>query len=193
MLRHGPVLHHPSTLALPQDAAATHPPSDAGSPCVSPMEEPHGLLGPPPAAPQPEGEPGAAEDVEDADDTEEEEELLAQPQEGAREEKGPGALPQGVAEEGEESRGRKKITLTPLEKIKLSTLNLTGEAEPEPPPKPARLRLQAAPEALPALWKRQDAWEEDEDVAMEEGTWLQSLSPRRALGPSSTLLSPTFC
>lgn len=135
------------------------------------MEEAPGLLWPPPAAPQPGGEPGAAEDVENDDDTEERE-LLAEPQEGAREEKGPGALPQGVAEEGEENRGRKKITLTPLEKIKLSTLNLTGEAEPEPPPKPARLWLQAAPKALPALWQRQDAWEEDEDMAMEEGTWL---------------------
>ncbi|KAM6114658.1 F-actin-monooxygenase MICAL1 [Phoenicopterus ruber ruber] len=159
-------------LALPEgDAAAARPPSDAGSPCVSLKEGAPSPLQPPPAAPEPEGEPGAAEGAADAGDMEEQE-LLAQPGGDAREEEGPrasegGGGSQGAAEEGENG-GRRKIILTPLEKIKLSTLNLTGEAEPEPPPKPARLWLQAAPEALPALWRGQGAWEEEEEIVVEE-------------------------
>ncbi|XP_065710453.1 F-actin-monooxygenase MICAL1 isoform X1 [Patagioenas fasciata] len=159
--------HHPSAVALPQDAAVARPPSNAGRPCVSPKEGAPNPPQPPPAAPQ----PGAVGDEEDAEDTVdvEEQELLAQPGRDAREEEGPGAEPRGAAEEGEEGRGRRKIILTPLEKLKLSTLNLlTTEAEPEPPPKPARLRLQAAPEALPALWQGQGIWEEDEEMAMEK-------------------------
>ncbi|XP_069732050.1 F-actin-monooxygenase MICAL1 isoform X1 [Phaenicophaeus curvirostris] len=154
-------LHYPSPPGMdqPQDELPAQPhgdvatcsPSDAGSPCVSPKERPPSPLQPPPAAPEPEEEPGAAEM--------EEQELPAQPRGYARVEEGPGAQPQAVAEEGEESGGRKKILLTPLEKLKLSTLNLTSEAESEPPPKPARLRLQAAPEVLPA----QDVWEEEEE------------------------------
>ncbi|CAM9836926.1 unnamed protein product [Bubo scandiacus] len=170
-------LHYPNppSMDLPQDeppalpdedATAAHPPLDAGSPCVSPKEGAPGPLHPAAAAPQPGGEPVAAEDAADAGDTEEQE-LLAEPGEDAREEEGPRAEPQGSAEEGEESGGRRKIVLTPLEKLKLSTLNLTGEGEPEPPPKPARRRLQAAPEALPAQWQGQNAWEEEE-VAVEE-------------------------
>ncbi|XP_064894508.1 F-actin-monooxygenase MICAL1 isoform X2 [Columba livia] len=162
--------HHPSAVALPQGAAVARPPSNAGRPCVSPKEGAPNPPQPPLAAPQPRTEPGAAGD-EDAEDTVdvEEQELLAQPGGDAREQEGPGAEPRGAAEEGEEGRGRRKIILTPLEKLKLSTLNLlTTEAEPEPPPKPARLRLQAAPEALPALWREQGIWEEDEETAMEK-------------------------
>ncbi|XP_076214381.1 F-actin-monooxygenase MICAL1 [Aptenodytes patagonicus] len=170
-------LHYPNppSMDLPQDeppalpdgdAAAAHPPSDAGSLFVSPKEGAPGPLQPPPAAPQPGEEPGAVEDAADASDMEEQE-LPAQSRADVREEEGPGPEPQGVAEEGEESGGRRKIILTPLEKLKLSTLNLTSEAEPEPPPKPARLWLQAAPKVLPALWQGQDAWEEEE-VAVEE-------------------------
>ncbi|XP_075631805.1 F-actin-monooxygenase MICAL1 isoform X3 [Balearica regulorum gibbericeps] len=159
--------------ALPDgDAAATHPPSDAGSPCVSPEEGAPGLPQPLQAAPQPAGEPGAVEDAADAGNMEKQE-LLAQPQGDVMEEEGPRPDPQGAAVEGEESRSRRKIILTPLEKLSLSTLNLTSGAEPEPPPKPARLRLQAAPEVLPAPWRGQDAWEEEE-IAVEEGRWLQA-------------------
>ncbi|PKK16843.1 hypothetical protein A306_00000142, partial [Columba livia] len=174
-------LHSPNPpgMELPQDeppalpeggAAVARPPSNAGRPCVSPKEGAPNPPQPPLAAPQPRTEPGAAGD-EDAEDTVdvEEQELLAQPGGDAREQEGPGAEPRGAAEEGEEGRGRRKIILTPLEKLKLSTLNLlTTEAEPEPPPKPARLRLQAAPEALPALWREQGIWEEDEETAMEK-------------------------
>uniref|UniRef100_A0A8C9NR74 Molecule interacting with CasL protein 1 n=1 Tax=Serinus canaria TaxID=9135 RepID=A0A8C9NR74_SERCA len=84
----------------------------------------------------------------------------------------PRAELQGAAEEGEETGGRRKIILTPLEKLSLSTLNLTSEAEPESPLKPARLRLQAAPGALPALRQGQGAWkeeEEEEKIDMEKG------------------------
>ncbi|KAM6311085.1 F-actin-monooxygenase MICAL1 [Podargus strigoides] len=152
--------------ALPDgDAAAACPPLDAGSPCVSPKEGAPGPPEPTPAAPQPGAEHGAAEDAAGTGDVEKQE-LPAQPREDVREEEGPKAEPQEVAEEGEESGGRRKIVLTPLEKLKLSTLNLTSEAEPEPPPKPARLRLQAAPEVLPAPWRGQGAWEEEEE---EEG------------------------
>lgn len=171
--------HHPFAVAFPQDAAA-RPPSNTGRPCVSPKEGAPNPPQPPLAVPQPGAEPGAAEDEEDAEDTVdvEEQELPAQPRGDAREEEGPRAEPQGAAEEAEEGRGRRKIILTPLEKLKLSTLNLlTTEAEPEPPPKPARLRLQAAPEALPGLWQGRGVWEDDEDeeVAMEEeGKWLQA-------------------
>lgn len=139
---------------------------------MSPKEGAPSPLQPPPAAPQPGEEPGAVEDAADASDIEEQE-LPAQSRADVREEEGPRPEPQGVAEEGEESGGRRKIILTPLEKLKLSTLNLTSEAEPEPPPKPARLWLQAAPEVLPALWQGQDAWEEEE-MAVEEGRWLQA-------------------
>ncbi|XP_061869549.1 F-actin-monooxygenase MICAL1 isoform X2 [Colius striatus] len=154
--------------ALPSaDAAATCPPSDAGSLSEPPTEGAASALQPPAAAPHTGREPGAAEDAADAGDTEEQE-LLAQSGGDAREEQDPAAEPQGAAEEGEESRGRKKIVLTPTEKLKLSTLNLTSEAELEPPPKPARLRLQAAPAALPALWHAPDSWEEEEEEEEEE-------------------------
>ncbi|KAM6333453.1 F-actin-monooxygenase MICAL1 [Alca torda] len=202
-------LHYPSppSMDVPQDelpalphgdAAAGHPPADAGSLCVSPQEGSSGPLQPPPAAPRSEGEPGVVEDavdagdmkehgdmeehgymkdhgdMEDPGDTEEhadmeEQELPTQPGRDAEEEEDAEPEPRGLAEEGEESGGRRKIVLTPLEKLKLSTLNLTGEADLEPPPKPARLRLQAAPEVLPALWQKQGAWEEEEEeTAMEE-------------------------
>lgn len=83
--------------------------------------------------------------------------------------------PQGTAEEGEETGRRRKIVLTPLEKLNLSTLNLTSEAEPEPPLKPARLRLPAAPEVLPALRQGQGAWkeEEEEKIDIEKGRWYK--------------------
>ncbi|XP_056367334.1 F-actin-monooxygenase MICAL1 isoform X2 [Oenanthe melanoleuca] len=154
--------------ALPDgDAAAAHPPSDAGSSCVSPMDWAPSPLQPTPAAPQAgEEEPGEAEDTADAGDTEEQE-LLAQPGGDVREEEVPRAEPQQTAEEGEESGGRRKIVLTPLEKLSLSTLNLTSEAEPEPPPKPARLRPQAAPEALPALRQGHGACKEEEEEKID--------------------------
>uniref|UniRef100_A0A8D0FAT2 Molecule interacting with CasL protein 1 n=1 Tax=Strix occidentalis caurina TaxID=311401 RepID=A0A8D0FAT2_STROC len=201
-------LHYPNppSMDLPQDeppalpdgdATAAHPPLDAGSPCVSPKEGAPGPLHPPAAAPQPGGEPVAAEHAADAGDTEEQE-LLAQPGEDAREEEGPGAEPQGSAEEGEESGGRRKIILTPLEKLKLSTLNLTGEGEPEPPPKPARRRLQAAPEALPAQWQGQNAWEEKEEVEEEEeeeeGTDLGIMEvPDAGTDPPARATVPSQC
>ncbi|XP_068029314.1 F-actin-monooxygenase MICAL1 isoform X2 [Anomalospiza imberbis] len=167
-------LHYPSppSMDLPRDEAsalpdgdadaAAQPPSDAGRSCVSPTEGAPTPLQPTPAAPQAGEEPGGVEDTADTGDMEEQE-LLAQPGGGAREEEVPRAEPQGTAEEGEESGGRRKIILTPLEKLSLSTLNLTSEAEPEPPLKPARLRLQAAPEALPALRQGQGAWKEEEE------------------------------
>ncbi|XP_041282983.1 F-actin-monooxygenase MICAL1 [Onychostruthus taczanowskii] len=151
--------------ALPDgdaDAAAAHPPSDAGRSSVSPMEWAPSPPEPTPAAPQAGEEPGDVEDTADTGDMEEQE-LLAQPGGDVREEEVPRVEPQGTAEEGEESGGRRKIVLTPLEKLSLSTLNLTSEAEPEPPVKPARLRLPAAPEALPALRRGQGAWEEEEE------------------------------
>ncbi|XP_040472545.1 F-actin-monooxygenase MICAL1 isoform X2 [Falco naumanni] len=155
--------------ALPNgDATAAHLPLDAGSPCVSPKEGAPCPLQPPPAAPQLEEEPGAAEDGDDS----EEQELLAQHEGDVRDEEGPEAEPQGAVEEGEEGRGRRKIVLTPLEKLKLSTLTLTGEAEPEPPPKPARRWLQA-PKALPSLWQGQGAWEEEEEEEEEEGMAME--------------------
>ncbi|NXE67166.1 MICA3 monooxygenase, partial [Calcarius ornatus] len=164
-----PALHRPCALALLQDAdAAAHAPSDAGRSCVSPMEWAPSPLQPAPAAPQAGEEPGHAEDAADAGGTEEEQELLAQPGAGVREEEIPRAEPQGAAEEGEETGGRRKIILTPLEKLSLSTLNLTSEAEPEPPLKPARLRLPAAPEALPALRQGQGACKEEEEEEEEE-------------------------
>ncbi|XP_051495129.1 F-actin-monooxygenase MICAL1 isoform X2 [Apus apus] len=159
---HGP--NPPSMDQLPEGGAA-HPASAAGSLSVSPKEGAPSPPKSPPPAPQLEAEP---EDAAGAGDVEEQE-LLAQPGEDAREEEeGPKAEPQEVVEEGEESGGRRKIVLTPLEKLKLSTLNLTGEAELEPPPKPARLRLQAAFEALPAPWQRQGSWEEEEGEEMVE-------------------------
>ncbi|NXG43114.1 MICA1 monooxygenase, partial [Psilopogon haemacephalus] len=164
-------LLHDELPALPdRDATATGLPLDAGSPCMFPKEGASTPLQPLTAAPQPGREPGTAENAEDAGDMKEQEvteqELLAQPSRDAREE-GPRTEPQGLTEETE-SRGRRKIVLTPLEKFKLSTLNLASEAEPEPPLKPARLRLQAPPEAVPALWGEQDTWEEEEeDIAME--------------------------
>ncbi|XP_053819964.1 F-actin-monooxygenase MICAL1 isoform X2 [Vidua chalybeata] len=167
-------LHYPNpaSMDLPRDEAsalpdgdadaAAHPPSDAGRSCVSPREGAPSPLQPAPAAPQAGEEPGDVEDTADTGDMEEQE-LLAQPGGDVREEEVPRAEPQGTAEEGEESGGRRKIVLTPLEKLSLSTLNLTSEAEPEPPLKPARLRLQAAPEALPALRQGQGAWKEEEE------------------------------
>ncbi|NWT02613.1 MICA3 monooxygenase, partial [Mionectes macconnelli] len=154
---------HEATALPDGDAvAATDPPSDAESPCVSPRERAPSLLQPTPAAPQQGEEPGPVEDAVDAGDVEEQE-PLAQPGGDVREEEGPGAESQGLAEEGEESGGRRKIILTPLEKLSLSTLNLTSEAEPDPPLKPAHLGLQAVPEALPALWQGQDSWKLEEE------------------------------
>ncbi|XP_058711622.1 F-actin-monooxygenase MICAL1 isoform X4 [Poecile atricapillus] len=173
-------LHYPNppSTDLPQDEAsalldgdvdaAAHPPSDAGCSCVSPMEWAPSPLQPTPAAAQAGEEPGEIEDTADVGDMEEQE-LLAQPGGDVREEEVPRVEPQETAEEGEESGGRRKIILTPLEKLSLSTLNLTGEAEPEPPLKPDCLHLQAAPEALPALWQGQGAWkEEEEKIDMEK-------------------------
>ncbi|XP_064254938.1 F-actin-monooxygenase MICAL1 isoform X3 [Passer domesticus] len=172
-------LHYPNapSMDLPRDeapalpdgdaGAAAHPPPDAGRSCVSPMEWAPSPLQPTPAAPQAGEEPGDVEDTADTGDTEEQE-LLAQPGGDVREEEVPRAEPRGTAEEGEESGGRRKIVLTPLEKLSLSTLNLTSEAEPEPPLKPARLRLPAAPEALPALRQGQGAWEEEEEEEEEK-------------------------
>ncbi|NXP78521.1 MICA1 monooxygenase, partial [Ramphastos sulfuratus] len=164
-------LPHDEPPVLP-DGDATGLPLDAGTPCMSPKEGAPSPLQPLTAAPQPGREPGTAEDAEDAGDMKEQE-LLAQPSRDAREEEGPRMEPHRLTEETE-SGGRRKIVLTPLEKFKLSTLNLASEGEPEPPPKPARLRLQALPEAVPALWGEQGAWEEeededeDEDIATEE-------------------------
>uniref|UniRef100_A0A8D2QPX1 Molecule interacting with CasL protein 1 n=1 Tax=Zosterops lateralis melanops TaxID=1220523 RepID=A0A8D2QPX1_ZOSLA len=128
--------------------------------------------------------PGEVEDTADAGDTEEQK-LLAQPGGDVREEEVPRVEPQGTAEEGEETGRRRKIVLTPLEKLNLSTLNLTSEAEPEPPLKPARLRLPAAPEVLPALRQGQGAWkeEEEEKIDIEKGRWYKlesGLTPARA-------------
>lgn len=175
---------------------------------MSPTEGAPSPLQPLTAAPQPEREPGTAEDAEnaggmkqqevtvdmekqedaggtdeqddagnleetkDADDMEAQK-LLAQPSRDAREEEGPRMELHRLTEETE-SGARRKIVLSPLEKFKLSTLNLASEAEPEPPLKPARLRLQAPPEADPALWGEQGTWEEEEDIAMEGGRWLQA-------------------
>ncbi|KAM7032796.1 F-actin-monooxygenase MICAL1 [Acridotheres tristis] len=167
-------LHYPNppSMDLPRDeasalpdgdaAAAAHPPSDAGSSCVPPMEWAPNPLQPTPPAPQAGEEPGEAEDTAGAGDTEEQE-LLAQPGGDVREEEVPRAEPQQTAQEGEECGGRRKIILTPLEKLSLSTLNLTSEAEPEPPLKPPRLRPQAAPGALPALRQGQGAWKQEEE------------------------------
>ncbi|XP_030147784.4 F-actin-monooxygenase MICAL1 isoform X4 [Taeniopygia guttata] len=171
-------LHYPNpaSMDLPRDEAAAlpdgdadaaaHPPPGAGGSGVSPVAWAPSPLQPTPAAPQAGEEPGDAEDTADTGEVEEQE-LLAQPGGDVREEEFPRAEPQGTAEEGEESGGRRKIVLTPLEKLCLSTLNLTSEAEPEPPLKPplkpARLRLQAAPEALPALRQGQGAWKEEEE------------------------------
>nr|XP_030147784.3 F-actin-monooxygenase MICAL1 isoform X4 [Taeniopygia guttata] len=171
-------LHYPNpaSMDLPRDEAAAlpdgdadaaaHPPPGAGRSGVSPVAWAPSPLQPTPAAPQAGEEPGDAEDTADTGEVEEQE-LLAQPGGDVREEEVPRAEPQGTAEEGEESGGRRKIVLTPLEKLCLSTLNLTSEAEPEPPLKPplkpARLRLQAAPEALPALRQGQGAWKEEEE------------------------------
>ncbi|XP_039941275.1 F-actin-monooxygenase MICAL1 isoform X1 [Hirundo rustica] len=170
-------LHYPNAPStdLPRDeapalldgdaGAAAHPLPDAGSPRVPPMEWTSSPVQPTPAAPQAGEEPGEVEDTADAGDTEEQE-PLAQP---GGDVEVPRAEPQGTAEEGEESGGRRKIVLTPLERLNLSTLNLTSEAEPEPPLKPARLRLHAAPEALPAPWQGQGACkEEEEKIDMEK-------------------------
>ncbi|XP_025908889.1 F-actin-monooxygenase MICAL1 [Nothoprocta perdicaria] len=87
---------------------------------------------------------------------------------GAMEEQGPGAEPHGEDEEGNESGGRRKIMLTPLEKLKLSTLSLTGDAEPQPPPKPARLMLMA-PGRRSGHWEDEEEEEEDlEESSSEE-------------------------
>ncbi|NXK65064.1 MICA1 monooxygenase, partial [Sylvietta virens] len=172
-------LHYPNppSVDLPRDEAsallegdadaAAHPPSDAGSPCVFPREWAPGSLQPTPAAPQAGEEPGEVEDTAGAGDMEEQE-LQAQPGGDVREEEVPRAEPQGTAEEGEESGGRRKIVLTPLERLNLSTLTLTSEAEPEPPLKPARLRLQAAPEGLPALGQGQGTGKEEEEEKIDE-------------------------
>lgn len=95
---------------------------------------------------------------------------------------GPSTEPQKAVEDSEESGGRRKIILSDLEKLHLSSLSLMGDTEAEPPPKPARLRLQAPLEAMLGV-QAQVAWEEEEEeeeAAMEEGGWLLSW----AEGPS---------
>ncbi|XP_068774072.1 F-actin-monooxygenase MICAL1 isoform X2 [Struthio camelus] len=159
------------------DIATSNPPPDTGSPCAAPEEAAPAQPGlpstpvPPPAAlrESPPAQPGGAEDAAGP----EEQDAPAWPDPGlgaeeAKEEQGPGAEPRGAAEEDEESGGRRKIILTPLEKLKLSTLSLTVDAEPEPPPKPARLRLGAAHVALRALQPGQGGWEEEEEEMAEE-------------------------
>uniref|UniRef100_A0A8B9C6C3 Molecule interacting with CasL protein 1 n=1 Tax=Anser brachyrhynchus TaxID=132585 RepID=A0A8B9C6C3_9AVES len=147
--------------------------SDAGSPCASPEgEEVLGSPQSPPATPEPGEEPGAEEDAASTGEVEEQELPPSGPDDVPEEDEGPGAEPRREVEEAEEGGGRRKIVLSPLEKLSLSTLSLTGDAEAEAPPKPARLRLQAAPEAMPALWPGLGAWEEEEEedheVDMEE-------------------------
>lgn len=142
----------------------------------------------PPATPELGEEPGAEEDAADTGEVEEQEVAPSGPDDVLEEDEGPGAEPQREAEEAEEGGGRRKIVLSPLEKLSLSTLSLTGDAEAEAPPKPARLRLQAAPEALPALRPGLAAWEEEEEdheVDMEEGGWLPT-------GISGALLHPAL-
>lgn len=143
----------------------------------------------PPATPEPGEEPGAEEDAADTGEVEEQEVAPSGEDDVPEEDEGPGAEPRQGAEEAEEGGGRRKIVLSPLEKLSLSTLSLTGDAEAEAPPKPARLWLQAAPEALPALWPGLAAWEEEEEedreVDMEEGGWLPA-------GISGALLHPAL-
>ncbi|XP_062451219.1 F-actin-monooxygenase MICAL1 isoform X2 [Rhea pennata] len=136
------------------DAAASRPAPAPGSPPAAPEEAAPAGLGLP-GAPVP---PLAAlrESLPDA---------MGPGPEEARDEQGPGAEP---AEEGEESRGRRKIVLTPLEKLNLSTLSLTADAELEPPPKPARLRLGPAPELLLTPGRGQGGWEEEEEETADE-------------------------
>lgn len=143
----------------------------------------------PPATPEPGEEPGAEEDAASTGEVEEQELPPSGPDDVPEEDEGPGAEPRREVEEAEEGGGRRKIILSPLEKLSLSTLSLTGDAEAEAPPKPARLRLQAAPEAMPALWPGLGAWEEEEEedheVDMEEGGWLPA-------GISGALLRPAM-
>lgn len=155
------------------DVNANRTLSDAGSPCASPEgEEVLGSPQSPPATPEPGEEPGAEEDAASTGEVEEQELPPSGPDDVPEEDEGPGAEPRREVEEAEEGGGRRKIVLSPLEKLSLSTLSLTGDAEAEAPPKPARLRLQAAPEAMPALWPGLGAWEEEEEedheVDMEE-------------------------
>ncbi|XP_067166584.1 F-actin-monooxygenase MICAL1 [Apteryx mantelli] len=186
-------LHYPNLpdMELPQDGPPALPDGDAatgrlspdaGSPRAAPEEAAPAQPGlpdapvPPPAALQ-ESLPARHGGEEEEDAGPEEQDASAQPSpeleaEEAMEEQGPGVEPCGVAEEGEEgeeSGGRRKIVLTPLEKLKLSTLSLTADAEPEPPRKPARLRLSTAPTLLPVPGRGQDIWEEEE-VAEEEAS-----------------------
>uniref|UniRef100_G3UQV1 Molecule interacting with CasL protein 1 n=1 Tax=Meleagris gallopavo TaxID=9103 RepID=G3UQV1_MELGA len=183
-------LHFPDTLSmellpnkpsmLPDgDAVTDDVLSDAGSPCASPeQEEP----GPPPTSPQPSGKPKVEEgvgtgEVKDATGTGEilEQELLGLGMEDTMEEdekrEGPSTEPHKAVEDAEESGGRRKIILSDLEKLHLSSLSLMGDTEAEPPPKPARLRLQAPLEAMLGV-QAEVAWEEkeeeEEEAAMEE-------------------------
>lgn len=153
------------------DAVTDHVLLDAGSPCASPeQEEP----GPPPASPQPPSEPKVEEgvgigEVQDATGAGEvvEQELLALGPEDTLEEdeksEGPITEPPKAVKDAEERGGRRKIILSDLEKLHLSSLSLMGDTEAEPPPKPARVRLQA-PQAMVA-WEEE---EEEEEVATEE-------------------------
>lgn len=128
-------------------------------------------------------------EVKDATGTGEilEQELLGLGMEDTMEEdekrEGPSTEPHKAVEDAEESGGRRKIILSDLEKLHLSSLSLMGDTEAEPPPKPARLRLQAPLEAMLGV-QAEVAWEEkeeeEEEAAMEEGGWLLSW----AEGPS---------
>ncbi|XP_065603562.1 F-actin-monooxygenase MICAL1 isoform X2 [Cyrtonyx montezumae] len=145
---------------------------DAGSPCTSPkQEEP----GPPPIAPQPPREPKVEEgvgtgEVEDATgngETMEQELLALEPKDTLEKNEGLSTEPQKMVEEAEEGSTRRKIVLSDLEKLHLSSLNLVGDTESEPPPKPPRLRLQAPLEAMLSV-QAQVAWEEEEEEEEEE-------------------------
>ncbi|XP_042693306.1 F-actin-monooxygenase MICAL1 isoform X4 [Centrocercus urophasianus] len=175
-----PVLLPNKPSMLPDgDAVTDHVLSDAGSPCASPEQE---ESGPPPTSPQPPGELKVEEGVgtgemKDSTGTGEivEQELLPLGMEDTMEEdeksEGPSTEPQKAVEDSEESGGRRKIILSDLEKLHLSSLSLMGDTEAEPPPKPARLRLQAPLEAMLGV-QAQVAWEEEEKeeeaAAMEE-------------------------
>ncbi|XP_052558341.1 F-actin-monooxygenase MICAL1 isoform X1 [Tympanuchus pallidicinctus] len=178
-LREPPVLLPDKPSMLPDgDAVTDHVLSDAGSPCASPEQE---ESGPPPTSPQPPGELKVEEGVgtgemKDSTGTGEivERELLPLGMEDTMEEdeksEGPSTEPQKAVEDSEESGGRRKIILSDLEKLHLSSLSLMGDTEAEPPPKPARLRLQAPLEAMLGV-QAQVAWEEEkeeEEAAMEE-------------------------
>ncbi|XP_025967646.2 F-actin-monooxygenase MICAL1 [Dromaius novaehollandiae] len=159
--------------ALPDGDAAGRPPSpDTGSPRAAPEEAAPTRPGLPSTPVPPlaalRESPPAAEDAAGPREQDAMEQPAPEPvAEEAREQQGPGAEPCGAPEEGEESGGRRKIVLTPLEKLKLSTLSLTADGEPEPPQKPPRLRLRAAPTLLAAPGQGQEEEEEKEEEEEE--------------------------